>query len=149
MAYTTYQEVDRLLKWFDFSATSKVTTTDINTYFIPEVDAIINSRLGLTYETPITDSDDLLVIEFIATRIVACEVANVLILQADGESSPIVQRWCDEAKEKLTQLVTQEMILPNSTLKNTNRLYSFTAHGNSDYDVDDLNPIWEIGSIQW
>lgn len=149
MAYTTYQEIDRLLKWFEFSANSKVSITDITTYFIPETDAIINSQLGLTYEVPITDSDDLLVIEYIATRIVACEVANVLILQADGELSPIVQRWCEQAQEKLKMLVTQQLILPNSTLKTTNRLYSFTAHGNSDYDADDLNPIWEIGTIQW
>ena len=147
MAYTTYQEVDRLLKWFTFSATSKVTVTDINTYFIPEADTIINGYIGRIYELPITDSDDLLVLEYIATRIVACEVAHVLILQASGEISAIVQRWCDQAKEKLKDILTQQLILPNSTLKTTNRLYSFTSHGNADNEAPD--PIWEMNTSQW
>lgn len=147
MAYTTYQEVDRLLKWFSFSASSKVTITDVNTYFIPEVDAIIDGYVGRVYELPITNSDDLLILKYIATRMVACEIAHVLVLQASGEISPIVQRWCDTAKQKLKDLLTRELPLPNSTLKSTDRLYSFTSHGNSDYEAPEAK--WLLNEEQW
>lgn len=147
MAYTTYQEVDRLLKWFSFSASSKVTITDVNTYFIPEVDSIIDGYIGRVYELPITNADDLLIIKYIATRMVACEIAHVLVLQASGEISPIVQRWCNTAKEKLQDIMTRKLPLPNSTLKTTNRLYSFTSHGNDEYEAPD--PIWFLNTDQW
>jgi len=147
MAYTTYQEVDRLLKWFSFSASSKVTIDDVNTYFIPEVDTIIDGYIGRVYELPITNATDLLIIEYIATRMVACEIAHVLVLQASGEISPIVQRWCDTAKQKLQDIMTRKLPLSNSTLKSTDRLYSFTSHGNSDYEAPD--PKWYLNEEQW
>jgi len=147
MAYTTYQEVDRLLKWFSFSASSKVTITDVNTYFIPEADVIIDGYIGRIYELPITDSDDLLILKYISTRICACEIAHVLVLQASGEISPIVQRWCDSAKQKLQDIMSRKLPLPNSTLKTTNRLYSFTSHGNADYEAPD--PKWLMDEEQW
>jgi hypothetical protein len=147
MAYTTYQEVDRLLKWFSFSASSKVTITDVDTYFIPEADAIIDGYIGRVYELPITDSDDLLILKYIATRIVSCEIAHVLVLQASGDISPIVQRWCDTAKEKLQDLLNRDLILENSTLKSNDRLYSFTSHGNDEYDAEE--PIWQLNEKQW
>lgn len=147
MAYTTYQEVDRLLKWFTFSASSKVTITDVNTYFIPEVDTIIDGYIGRVYELPITNVTDLLILEYIATRMVACEIAHVLVLQASGEISPIVQRWCDTAKQKLQDIMTRKLPLSNSTLKSTDRLYSFTSHGNSENEAPD--PMWKLNTEQW
>lgn len=146
-SYTTYQEVDRLLKWFSFSTTSKVTIDDINNYFIPEADQIINGYVGRIYELPITNLDDLLILKYISTRIVACEVAHVLVLQASGDISPIVKRWCDEAKQKLQDILNRELVLFNSTLKVNDRLYSFTSHGNNDYEAPD--PIWELNTEQW
>jgi hypothetical protein len=149
MAYCTTNDVDRLLKWFEFSASSKITTTELTTYFIPEVDAIINAKLSNTYTVPITDSDDLEVIKYAACRMVACEVAHVLILQSRGnlEIPNIVQRWCDKAKETLEGIIDQSIPLPNSTLKVDDRLWSFTAHGDSENDAPDRT--WERGTIQW
>lgn len=147
MSYTTYQEVDRLLKWFDFSASSKITINDVNTYFIPEADSIIDGYIGRVYELPITNADDLLILEYIATRMVACEIANILILQAAGDTPNVVKYWYKDAKQKLQNLLDRVLILPNSTMKPANRLYSYTSHGNTDNDAPE--PIWEMNTQQW
>jgi len=147
MAYCSIADIQRLMKWFTFSASSKVTTTDVTTYYIPEADTIIDSKLQRVYEVPITNADDINIIKFISCRICACEIANVLMLQASGELSDIVQRWCDQAKEKLEAILTQDILLPNSTLldsSGTGRLYSFTAHGNDTYEAPD--PIWYMNN---
>jgi hypothetical protein len=149
MAYCTTNDVDRLLKWFEFSASSKITTTELTTYFIPEVDAIIDAKLANTYEVPITDSDDLEVIKYAACRMVACEVAHVLILQSRGnvEIPNIVNRWCETAKGILEDIISQKIPLPGSTLKTTDRLWSFTAHGDSENDAPERE--WKRGTVQW
>lgn len=149
MAYCTIADIQRLMKWFTFSATSKVTTTDITTYYIPEADTIIDSKLGRVYETPITDSDDLDIIKFISCRIVACEVGHVLVLQASGDLSDIISRWCEQAKEKLNAILTQDILLSGSTLLDTSdgRLYSGTAHGTDDEDAPAA--IWKMNTVQW
>jgi hypothetical protein len=152
MAYCTIADVQKLLKWFIFSASSKVTSTEVTSYYIPEADTIIDSKLSRIYEIPITDSDDIEVLKFISCRIVACEIAHVLILQSGGEISEIVSRWCEQANERLNDILTQVILLPNSTLLDNSgdsggRLYSFTAHGNSDNDAPES--IWKLNEEQW
>lgn len=151
MGYCELADIQKLMKWFEFSETSKVKASDITTYWIPEADSVIDSKLQRIYNTPITDSDDIEILQFISCRIVACEVANVLMLQADGEISDIVKRWCDMAKEKLQDILDRKILLPNSTLKDSgDRIYSFTAHG-SDFLGEDAptTPIWKIQTNQW
>lgn len=100
----------------------------------------------------ITDSDDIEILKFISCRIVACEIAHVLVLQADGEISEIVKRWCDQAKERLEAIMTQEILLPHSTLLDSSdggRLYSFTAHGSSDLGEQAPDPTWNLKTDQW
>lgn len=151
MAYCTISDVQKLIKWFTFSATSKVTSTEVTDYYIPEADTIIDSKLERVYTVPITDSDDIEILTYISCRIVACEIAHVIVLQAGGEVSEIVNRWCTQAKEKLNDILNQTISLSNSTLLDSSdsggRLYSFTAHGNSENDVP--SPIWKIGTQQW
>lgn len=100
----------------------------------------------------ITNVDDIEILKFISCRIVACEIAHVLILQADGEISKIVTRWCDQAKERLDEIMNQEILLPNSTLLDSadgGRLYSFTAHGSDFLDEEAPDPIWNMNTDQW
>jgi hypothetical protein len=149
--YCDADSVQKLLKWFEFSETSKITTTELEEEFIPESTALINSKLERIYVTPITNSDDVEILQYIACRMVACEIANVLILQADGEISDIVSRWCREAKEKLQEILDRKVLLPNSTLLDSgNRLYSFTAHG-SDFlgESAPSSPVWRLEKEQW
>lgn len=153
MAYCDADSVQKLMKWFTFSANSKVTLDELNNEFIPEADTVIDSKLSRVYVTPITDADDIEILQYVACRMVACEIAHVLVLQADGEISDIINRWCEMAKERLKDILDLKVELPNSTLlASEGRLYSFTAHGNDTYDAPD--PIWYMNpnstkSDQW
>ena len=150
MAYCGLADVQKLLKWFTFSTDSKVTTTEVTSFYIPEADKTIDSKLQRIYTVPITNVDDIEIIKFISCRIVACEIAHVLILQSNGEISEIVTRWCDQAKERLEQILSQEILLPNSTLlASEGRLYSFCAHGNDTLDEEAPDPIWNMNENQW
>lgn len=152
MAYCVLADVQKLLKWFTFTSTSKVTSDEITNYYIPEADTVIDSKLQRVYTVPITDSDDIEILKYISCRIVACEVAHVLVLQASGEISDIVTRWCDQAKERLNDILTQDVLLPNSELLDDadgGRLYSFTAHGSSSLGEEAPDPIWRLNTTQW
>lgn len=149
MAYCALEDVQKLIKWFTFSTTSKITSTEITSEWIPEADTVIDSKLRRVYTVPITDADDIEILKYVSCRIVACEVAHVLVLQASGEISEIVTRWCEQAKERLNEILTLDVLLPNSDLLDDSgvsggRLYSFTAHGNSTYDAPD--PIWYLNA---
>jgi len=147
MAYSALADVQRLIKWVTFDATSKVTATEVTNYFIAEADTFIDSKLARVYEVPITNSDDIEIIKYISCRMAACEIAHVLILQADGDLPEIASRWCEQAKDRLLAILTQDILLPNSTLldaSGTGRLYSFTAHGNDTYDAPD--PIYYMNN---
>jgi hypothetical protein len=152
MSYCGLEDVQKLLKWFTFSSSSKVTSSEVTSYFIPEADNIIDSKLQRVYTVPITNSDDIEILKYISCRIVACEIAHVLVLQSSGEVSPIVNRWCEQAKEKLDDILTQDVLLPNSTLLDDadgGRLYSFTAHGSSTLGEEAPDPIWNMNVDQW
>ena len=152
MAYCELADIQKLLKWFTFSTSSKVTIDDVNNYYIPEADTIIDSKLQQYYVVPITDADDIEILQFISCRMCACEIAHVIILQADGDISDIVNRWCNQAKEKLQDILDRKILLPNSTLLDSgNRLYSFTAHGSTflDEEAPADEPIWKISTDQW
>jgi hypothetical protein len=152
MSYCGLVDVQKLLKWFTFSSSSKVTSSEVTSYFIPEADKIIDSKLQRVYIVPITNADDIEILKYISCRIVACEIAHVLILQSSGEVSPIVNGWCEQAKEKLDAILTQDILLPNSTLLDDSdggRLYSFTAHGSSTLGEDAPDPVWYINTNQW
>lgn len=147
MAYCTVDDVQKLLKWFTINSTSKITSTEVTNSWIPEADTTIDAKLQRVYTVPITDSDDIEILKYISCRIVACEMAHVLILQADGKISEIVQRWCTQATERLNAILSQEILLPNSTLLDSSdggRLYSFTAHGNGTYEAPD--PQWYLNA---
>jgi hypothetical protein len=45
MSYCGLVDVQKLLKWFTFSSSSKVTSSEVTSYFIPEADKIIDSKL--------------------------------------------------------------------------------------------------------
>lgn len=149
MAYSTVANVQTLIKWTTFSSTSKVTTTEV-TEFINEADAIINNRISSVYQTPITDSDDIEILKYISCRLAAFEVANALVLQTAGKLPEITSKWKEDADKRLMQIISRDLLLPNSTENDSTRgLYSFTSHGNSDNDHESTGPQWKLGSDDW
>lgn len=150
MAYSTLANVQSLIKWCTFSATSKVTSTEVAGTHIAEADAYIDGKISKKYQVPITDSDDIKILSFISARIAACKIAEILVLQTSGELPEIVSKWCEDANMRLGEILSFTLDLPNSTkLDSTRGLYSYTAHGNSDNDNAGVAPVWEIGEDQW
>ena len=148
MAYSTVTNVQALIKWITFSASSKVTSTEVTDTHIVEADAYINSKLSKKYATPITNSTDIKVLQFISSRMAACKIAEILILQTSGEMPAIVERWYLDANTRLDEILNFTVDLPNSTkLDSTRGLYSFTAYGNGTEDAPD--PQWELNEEQW
>jgi hypothetical protein len=147
--YCNIENVQSLIKWTTFTDSSKVTRNDV-TNFILEADAFINNRLNSAYETPITDNDDTEILKYISCRLAAFEVAQVLVLQTSGKMPEITYQWKGTAIKRLEQIISRDIILPNSTEKDsTNGLYSFTSHGNLDNDYADTDPQWKLGTEQW
>jgi hypothetical protein len=147
--YCNVENVQSLIKWTTFTDSSKVTRNDV-TNFILEADAFINNRLNSVYETPITDNDDTEILKYISCRLAAFEVAQVLVLQTSGKMPEITYQWKGTAVKRLEQIISRDIILPNSTQQDTTKgLYSFTSHGNSDNDYEDTDPLWKLGTEQW
>src|SRR4030042_841374 len=138
MAYSDYKDIQRLIKWVTFSATSKVTLNDITNEHIPDADKRINGLLERLYTVPITNSDDIETLKYISARYAAYEISQILILQASGEIPPVVKQWKKDADDVLNKIISLELDLPNSTkIANTNsaRLYSYCADGDDDNDA--------------
>jgi len=149
MAYSDYNDVQSLVKWCIFSASSKVTITEV-TEFITEADNFINSKLERIYVVPITDIEDIEILKYISCRLAAIEVAQVLVLQASGEVPQVVKEWAKSTYERLQLVIDLELELVNSTKiaeSTHSKLYSFTAHGDADNEAPD--PVWETGVNQW
>jgi hypothetical protein len=147
--YCSISDVQSLIKWTTFTTTSKVNTNDVAD-FILEADALINGRIALIYNTPITNVDDVEILKFISTRLAAYEVAKVLVMQTAGKMPEIAYSWKNSADKRIMQIISRDLILPNSTEKDsTNGLYSFTSHGNSDNDYEDTEPVWKLETEQW
>ncbi|MFA5731861.1 MAG: hypothetical protein WC934_07640 [Acidithiobacillus sp.] len=150
MAYSDYNDIQKLIKWVTFSATSKVTLTDITNEHIPDADSKINGLLERLYVVPITNSDDVDKLKYISARYAASEIAQILVLQASGDMPNIIREWKKDADSRLEQILSLQMDLPNSTkISSTNsaRFYSFCADGDDDNDTPERQ--WKDGVDQW
>lgn len=52
MSYCGLEDVQKMLKWFTFSSSSKVTTSEVTGYYIPEADKTIDAKLQRIYTVP-------------------------------------------------------------------------------------------------
>src|SRR4030067_2043296 len=145
MAYSDYNDVQRLIKWVTFSTTSKVTLSDITNEYIPDADAKIDGLLERLYVVPITNATDIEKLKYISARFAAAEVAQVLVLQASGDIPNVVKEWKKDAQAVLDKILTLEYDLVNSTkLALTHgRFYSYCASGDDDNDAPER--VWQDG----
>jgi|WetSurMetagenome_2_1015567.scaffolds.fasta_scaffold180052_3 hypothetical protein len=149
MAYSSASDIQALIKWVVFSTSSKVTLAELDNY-ISDADAFINSKLERVYVVPITHLNDIEILKYISARFAACEVAQVLILQAGGKIPDIVTQWRKDATERLALILDLTIDLPNTTkLVSSNGLYSYTYNGNEENDYEDTPPIWNMSKDEW
>lgn len=117
MAYTTNTKVGEEFKNLTFSSSTFPTDTVV-TRFISEADAYIDGRLGSIYETPITGTTSLLIIQQISTWLTS---ARVRYLQQVKTGSETVKQYKEDdlykkAMEMLTFICSRALILPDATL---------------------------------
>lgn len=144
MAYCDSSDIQSLIKWVTFSATSKVTTTELQEY-ISESDTIIDAKLDRIYQVPITNADDINILKYISARLTASEVAQILVLHSAGQIPPVIKKWQDSAYEQLEKIVEGIIELPNSAkATNSKGLYSYTADKNNN-----CTAVWSMKDDNW
>jgi len=144
--YSTVEDVQRLVKWITFTATSKLTNDDIEN-MIKEADGKINGTIGQVYQIPVTDETDKVILSYASARLAAYEAAKVLIAQAGGDLPAIVQEWKTSAEEYLAKIRSRDIILENTprrAIESSSAIYSHTAH-----DPAAPKKQWELGKDQW
>ena len=120
MPYCTKEQVADEFNGVSFGATSNPTATTVDRW-IEEADAVINSKVGLRYTTPISDANDLIVIRQISIMLVAARVRRRLNRTGpDGETSKVkVSDTHDQAMKMLDSIVKGLTDLPGSTPKDS------------------------------
>ena len=139
MAYCTAAQVAEEFSGVSFNASSNPTSTTVDRW-IAEADAIINSKVSQRYTAPITHADDLVIIRTISIMMVAARVRRRLNRTGpEGEPAKVkVTDTYDQAMKMLDQIAKGIMLLPNSTLANSDvGVKSFSASYASQCAADD------------
>ena len=148
MAYATFSDIQSEFKDVTFSATTKVTQTEVEN-FITQQEASVNAKLSKIYEVPVVDTTDIEVIKAIVIKCVKGRVATILETKSPSIETDQQPSWLimyREAKSELKSIVTGVMPLPNTPKVTENgglESYGFS----SKYDKN--LPVFERGKPQW
>lgn len=120
MAYCTEANVQAEFKAISFGASTAVTSSQV-AEFIAEVDAYIDGRIGLIYETPITGTASLLIMRMISRRLVANRIKGILAVKTGNSSTDqdAKQDTSEEVSELLEMIVNGEYRLSDATLRDS------------------------------
>lgn len=136
MAYSVAADIESEFKKLSFT-TGPVSTAEV-TEFIVQADAIIDSKIGRRYVTPVTaDASALSILKFIS---IGCVVQRVRdILEVKNISRQVDQEVKREdigarAKKLLDQIANKLLDLPGATLVSTgDGVNSFNADNGTEY----------------
>lgn len=121
MSYCTNAQVaDEFNGVVAFDSTSSPTDTTVDRWRA-EADRLIDAKVGLRYDTPISDETDLILIRQIAIMLVSARVRRRLNRTGpDNETAKVkVTDTHDQAMKMLDQIVKGLMDLPESSLKSS------------------------------
>lgn len=145
MPYSTVALVQSEFRSLDISATTAVTTTDVNG-FITETDALIDSYLS-RYILPISSVTALAILQMISRQLVACrvrdilEVKNIEVKAAEQGGRGGCNR--EELMKMLDKIKSGSLILPEADV---DKSMLGMASGNTDNDIE---PFFERDKAQW
>ena len=151
MAYATVAEIESEFKKVSFSGSSLITSTEISD-FLDQTDAIIDTKLGLRYETPITGAKSLLVMKKIEIDFVAYRVAKILEIKKNipVPDANIVTEITEGTAFKISQDLLENLqkglvILPDAVKTSTDGgMKSYTTT-----DDTNLEPVFDVEEQQW
>jgi len=148
MAYATSAHISSEFKDITFSASTKVTDTEVDR-FIEEADAEIDSVLSKRYVTPITGSVSLILIRQISIWLVAQRVKDILVVKTGVKGSDQGNLRNDDirldrkAKNMLQDIVNEKLDLVDATFLDS-------SGGVSSYNVDNnIGHVFDRESNQW
>lgn len=145
MAYCTKDQVaDEFNGSVSFGVTTSPTATTVDRW-IAEADVLIDAKVGLRYDTPITDPTDLILIRMISVLLVSARVRKRLNRTGpDNENAKVkVSDSMSEANKMLNDIVKGLTNLPGSSLANSEA-------GVSSYTVGLEDPhTFKKGEDQW
>lgn len=144
MSYAVYGDVQAEFKDITFSSTTKVKDTEV-TEFIVQADALIDAKVGMKYETPVTASGSLPILKMICIMLVSSRVKKILQVKTpeaekNQEAAPDESRL---AMKMLEEISSGKLPLPGATLA--------TSHdGVASYNVDEgICHTFKKGEDQW
>ncbi len=115
MAYCTVDDVQAIIPttlWDKAAATNPSAATVTNEY-IPAVDAEIDSRLASRYQTPITGSVSLALLEGIAARMAALRVWGTFFTGQTGDTTH-PKDWDEGGRKLLAAIVAEKAHLTDA-----------------------------------
>ena len=141
MSYHTQADVEALLKQlnFTFTATSKITVTDLATY-MADTDRYVDNRLAGYYVTPVTDAAGVLILKPVAAQLTAAKCWRIIYAAQPGESNK-AKEWERLSESVLNMIVSKQMTLGSAArVSPSDRPYSAMA---------DSEAIWKMNTDQW
>ena len=138
MPYSTVALVQSEFRVLDVSATTSVTTDDING-FITETDALINAKVGVRYSTPVlvgTSPNSFAILQMISRKLVALRVRDILEVKnlTDTAAQQDVRGGLSkkDLMKMLDDIANGSLILDDSTVKNNGVTMSSFNSENSE-----------------
>jgi hypothetical protein len=119
MAYAAYADIQSEFKNQTFSASTKLTSTEV-TEIITQTENKINAELGQVYVTPVTNSTDISILKRISIMFVKHRVENILKIKSgeklDSEDQENLEK---KAQDELDKII-EKRLLHNTTRRTTN-----------------------------
>jgi uncharacterized protein DUF1320 len=133
MAYCTKEQVADEFNGITFASTTNPTADTVDRW-IAEADVLINSKVGLRYETPIAGTTNLILIRQIGIMLVSARVRRRLNRTGpDGETAKIkVTDTHDQAIKLLEQIVKGTLTLDDEDVLLNSKMGVSSANSPSD-----------------
>lgn len=147
MAYAASADVESEFKNIAFTSTSNVTTTDVAA-FITQADALINSYIGMRYQTPVTANEETLaLLQLLSVTLVADRIRKILeVKQAspnDGANQSVRGFSSIDVMKLLTQIKDGKMTLAGAT-----PLVSGGGFYSNNY-AESVVPVFKKDEVNW
>lgn len=116
MAYCAVSDVQPFFPQVQFNAQTPVTLTDVTALCNVEIPNYIDRRLSKFYQVPITGSNSLQLLNTVAKKLVASEIAARLMMSGAMQESAVGKGWRAEAEAVLKDLGNSVIVLDDAVV---------------------------------
>lgn len=145
MAYATVTQVASEFKGITFSASTAVTDTEVSS-FIEQADAMINGYVSARYDTPVSGSASLAILQMICIWLVKSRILSILSVKTPQDKTkqdPDGPSLFKQAIDMLKDIRSGKLVLPDATLSGLEGgMTSFLMNEDIDYDFKVDQDTW-------